>query len=153
MAESTLREVTEWGWRQADYLTPTQHHVLLYLSQNAFLTEDNPEGAMRGQVYRARTSMAAIRRGTGLSERTVRDALRALQDQAYVLSEMSPGYGVSRIVVFWNEVADALREDFRAGVKPLPKVFRRPQRVAPETQLSDNQDNIVQFPYRQQLPQ
>lgn len=147
--DTSLRVVTEWGLRQAVHLSPSRHHVLLYLCASAFLTDTNPENAYAGQVYRARSTFAAIRKHTGYSERTVRDALRDLQEAAYVLTDMKPGVGKSRILVLWDDKHEALRDDLRAGVKTLPTYLRRAQKGEKTAPVQQEDAIILQFPYRQ----
>lgn len=123
--EVQQHELLEWALGQAKFLTPTQAHVLLYLCINAWHTDTNPEGSPAGQVLRGRTALRKIQLFTGLSERTIRDALNALQDEGYVWRDSKPGNGQSRIVVFWSEGSDDRREEYRAGVRDLPEAFKR----------------------------
>jgi DNA-binding MarR family transcriptional regulator len=120
-----LRDVLEWVQEQAQFLTPTQHHVLFYLASNAFVTNANPENRKPGDVYSGRCALSKIAHRTGLSQRAVRYALDALQEAGYVVAELQPGHGKSKITVFWMEAADEMRAEFRSGSKPLPKGFQK----------------------------
>ena len=141
--EVYLSEVVEWAQEQTQFLTPTQAHVLLYLCCNAW-TSDNPEGPI-GQVLSGRTALRKIQMGTGLSQRTVRYALDALQDNGYIWCKHAPGNGKSQIVIFWSEAADERRAEFRAGVRPLPEGFKREIKRRPKRIAGDSGSNIVQF--------
>lgn len=124
---NSLREVIEWGLRQAVYLSPPQQSVLMYLVVNAFLTDDNPEDSPAGQVLRGRSNVPSIRRYTSLGDKTVRRALQDLQDKGYVVCVMGPGRAPNRILVLWSGKMDTVRENFRSGAEPLPHWMRRPE--------------------------
>lgn len=138
----TLHDVMEWAQDQAQYLSPSQTLVLWYLCINAFRSSDNPEGRSAGDVMSGRVSMRKIQMRTGLGERTVRDALRDLQEMAYLRAEMVPGNGHSRISVFWEPGFDELRSEIRAGVRPLPKAFQRVAKGRPE-RVEKQEDAVV----------
>lgn len=136
-------DVMRWAQEQAIYLSPpAAHHVLLYLCLNAFYKGDNPEGRSPGDVLSAYASMAKIQRYTGLSESSVRRALRTLEDNGYVSARMLPGKGKSEIGIFWTASADEMREEFRAGIRDLPKGMRRSDRVAPK-KTPKKVDNVI----------
>lgn len=138
-------EVLEWAQEQAQYLTPTQTLVLWYLCINAWHTPNNSEGAQEGMVLSGRTPLRKIQMRTGLGERTVRDALNALQDNGYIWRESKPGNGQSRICVFWHEGADERRAEFRAGVRDLPEAMKRKSKALEEPVSGVYEDNIVEF--------
>lgn len=126
--EVGLHEVLEWAEEQAQFLrSPSTRLVLIYLCHHAWRTEDNAEGRNVGDVLSRYASIARIQRGTGLSDRTVRTALRELQEEGYVIANLKHGNGRSEIGVFWEANHDEFREDYRAGIKPLPKPFRTSQ--------------------------
>lgn len=150
--EVRLDEVMAWAQEQAQFLSPTQHHVLLYLCINAWRTPHNPEQQQTGGVLSGRTRLRKIRMGTGLSERAIRNALDGLQDAGYILAKHQPGNGASEIHVFWFEGADAFREEFRAGVRDLPKMLQRPKKTN-ERNVAPAEGNVVQFPLRHEVPQ
>jgi DNA-binding MarR family transcriptional regulator len=138
-------DVLEWAQEQAKYLTPTQHHVLLYLCINAWHTPDNNENAPAGMVLSGRTAMSKIQMRTGLSERTVRDALNALQDNGYILRKSKPGNGQSVIGVLWQEDHDDIRAEIWAGVRDLPKEWKRDVRPPAKRIVGGSEGNIVEF--------
>ena len=146
----TLREVTEWVWDQAAYLTPTQMLVLAYLATNAFLTSDNPEDALPGQVYAGRSSLAKIQRGTGLANSTVRRILEELQDEGYVLANMLTGRGKSTINVFWSAEMDDIRADVRTGARRLPKWLQRTVKTTKNSIPEGPDATVLPFPNRSQ---
>jgi hypothetical protein len=141
-----------WAQEQTPFLrTPSQRLVLWYLCINAFRHSNNREGREPGDVLSAFVPIARVQRGTGLSKRQAIYALQDLQDAGYIIREMRTGNGKSRIAVFWSENFDQIREDFRAGVKPLPKQFSRtiPVRNAPVQE--EREGNVIPFPKVQPL--
>lgn len=134
--EVNLHEVMEWAQGQSHYLRSSSLRLVLwYLTANAFRHESNPEQGIVGQVLGARTEIAAIQRGTGLSDKTVRAALQELQSLGYIAAKMTPGRGRSSIVVFWTEAAEQMRDDARKGIKPLPKWTQRSVQETTEEQV------------------
>jgi hypothetical protein len=129
--EVDLYDVMEWAEEQSMFLrTPGQRLVLWYLCVHAFRREDNPEGRGVGDVLSAFTSIARIQRGTGLGRSTVLEALETLQYLGYLVADLKPGNGRSRISLFWTEGSDERRADDRDGIRALPKGFRKtPQRL------------------------
>src|SRR5687768_7752447 len=95
----STHEVNGWVQDQAQFLAPTRLLVLWYLSANAFYSTENPEGRLPGDVMSGRTALSKICLRTGLAERTVRDALRDLQAEGYIVAAHQPGNGHSRITV------------------------------------------------------
>ena len=130
--EVDLYEVMEWAQEQAQFLAPSSTLVLWYLCINAFRTHTNREGRQPGEVMSGRTPMSKIQMRTGLSESSVRRALRDLQDAGYIIAEHKPGNGQSHVTVFWAEVYDDMRAEFRAGVRALPGAFKRAVREPKE---------------------
>lgn len=151
--EVQQHDVLEWAQDQAQYLTPTQHHVLLYLCINAWHTPDNKENAPVGVVLSGRTSLRKIQMKTGLSERAVRNNLNALQDAGYILRDSLPGHGQSVIGVLWREEYDEIRAEIRAGTRDLPKEWRRAVKPSKERIVGSSDGNIVQFPLRHEVPE
>lgn len=143
--EVRQHRVLAWALEQAQYLTPTQHHVLLYLCINAWHTADNNEAAPVGMVLTGRTALRKIQMGTGLSQRAVRNALDGLQDAGYILCAHKPGNGQSHIGILWWEEFDEIREEFRAGARDLPKDWRRTIKPRPKRITGNSEGNIVQF--------
>lgn len=137
--------VLAWALEQAQYLTPTQHHVLLYLCISAWHKADNPENEPMGMVLSGLTALRKIQMGTGLSQRAVRNALDGLQDAGYILCKHRPGNGRSDIAVLWWEDFDEIREEFRAGVRDLPKEWQREIQRRPERIVGSSGSNIVPF--------
>lgn len=129
--------VLEWAFQQAQYLTPTQHHVLLYLVCHAFYAADNPEGGEVGQVMRQASYVESMTAGTGLKRMAIRNALTALQTSGYVQREVRKDKAVygqqpHMIYVLWE--ADELREGLRNGSRRLPKeLLSIPTRPAAKT--------------------
>jgi hypothetical protein len=121
-----LHEVMGWAEEQSLHLrSPAQRLILWYLCLHAWRVEDNAEGREVGDVLSRYTTIARIQRHTGLSDKTVRAGLRELQEEGFIFADMAPGNGKSTISVFWNETADERRADYRAGIRPLPKGFKR----------------------------
>lgn len=144
--EVTQHEVMAWAQEQAKFLSPTQTLVLWYLCINAWHTPTNPEGAHAGQVLSGRTVLRKIQLNTGLSDKAVRDALNALQDEGYVWRKSLPGNGQSQIAVFWSAGADERREEFRAGVRDLPEGFKRTTPKTKKRHLTAvSEGNVVAF--------
>ena len=79
-------DTIQWALRQAEYLTPVQAHVLLYLTASAFYRQDNQEDAQVSQVMRERRKVPAICRYTGLSRKTVQRVLGQLEEADYIIS-------------------------------------------------------------------
>jgi hypothetical protein len=146
-------DVMRWAQEQAKFLTPPQTLVLWCLCLNAWYKPDNTENAPVGQVLAGCTPLSKIRMKTGLSDRAVRDALNALQDNGYIYRESKAGWGKSTILVFWSEGADEIREEFRAGVRDLPESIKRKPRTHSKRIIGDYGDNIVEFPLRHQTPE
>lgn len=150
--EASLQEIEIWLEEQMLLLgTPAQRLVLWYLATHSFRREDNPEGGVPGQVLAGYTPLARIRRGTGLGDSTVRYALEYLQANGYIIAEMVPGHGKSRIFVYWTDKADDMRADYRAGIKPLMKAFQRKTTDPVKTEKKQADAVILQFPKRQNL--
>lgn len=143
----TTRDVNEWVMGQAQYLSPTQTLVLWYLAANAWLSEC--EEGKEGEVMSGRTPTTKIMMRTGLGERTVRDALRALQDEGYIIADMQRGNGKSTITVFWDPAMDVIREEYRAGVRSLPKYFQRQEKEPVAKLQTVTEATILKFPNRQ----
>lgn len=129
-------EVSEWVQEQAQFLSPTQTFVLWYLAANAWHTPDNPEGRLVGDVLSGRCLLSSIKHRTGLSEKAIRNALKDLQRQGYIIAQLRPGNGQSRITVFWEGKFDQIRAEFRSGAKPLPKHFDLPVKVQKSRHLA-----------------
>jgi DNA-binding transcriptional ArsR family regulator len=145
--EVTPHEVNEWVQEQAQYLSCTRLLVLWYLAANAFRTESNPESEPIGRVMSGRTAMSKIQYRTGLGERTVRDALRDLQAAGYIIAEHKSGNGRSLVHVFWGDIYDNMRAEFRAGIRALPKNFRRTEPAKPKRGLEVAPDADI-LPFR-----
>lgn len=122
-------DVMQWALEQAQYLTPTQHHVLLYLCLNAFYQADNPEDAWVSRVLTKRAEQAEIQFYTGLSRRTIYRVLYELQESGYIVydSSNSPNKPTN-ITVAWREEMDELRARVRAGTAEFPPAFRTHRR-------------------------
>lgn len=144
--EVTPHEVNEWVQEQAQHLSCTRLLVLWYLAANAFRSEANPEHQRIGAVMSGRTAMSRIQYRTGLGERTVRDALRDLQNEGYIVADHQPGNGKSTVHVFWGEEYDMLREEHRAGIRDLPKPFHRRSK-RPQEQPREEDDAVI-LPFR-----
>jgi DNA-binding MarR family transcriptional regulator len=145
LGEVSQHEVLEWAQEQAQYLSPTQSHVLLYLCINAWHTTSNHEGRSPGDVLSGRTALSKIQMRTGLGKTAVKDALDALQDAGYIVANHRPGNGKSWISVYWSESADDIRAEVRAGVRALPEVLRREIKTRPKRIVGSSADNIVEF--------
>lgn len=135
-------QVLEWALDQARYLTPTQHHLLLYLCVNAFYSPENPEGAWVGRVLSRRAEQTEIQYRTSLSRKTVYRALGDLQEHAYLIYKPGFGNGYTEITIAWTEQFDELRDQIRAGVKPLPDQFRRIKRTSKRS-MEASADNVI----------
>lgn len=146
-------EVMRWAQEQAQFLSPPQTLVLWYLCLNAWHKPDNPENEHVGTVLSGRTPLSKIRMRTGLSDRGVRDALNALQDKGYIFRESKPGWGQSRIEVFWSEGADEFRAELRAGVVDLPEAMKRKVKTRERGLTVVSDADIVEFPLRRETPQ
>jgi hypothetical protein len=141
--EVGLHEVLEWAEEQAPFLrSPATRLVLIYLCTHTWRVPENPEKRNVGDVLSRYASVARIQRGTGLSDKTVRGALRELQSEGYIIANLKHGNGKSEIGVFWEEGHDEFRADYRAGIKPLPKPFRRGSRTPQPEPPTDNVVNI-----------
>ena len=149
--EVPLRDVMEWVQEQAQFLTPTQTHVLWYLCANAWRKPDNPEGQLTGGVMSGRTKISTICARTGLSRRTVREAMWDLQESAYIYCQYTRGRGTSAVNVFWTGAHDATRAEIRAGAKELPKALRRPAPEANEGNEEGEDAVVLKFPNVQPL--
>lgn len=124
--DTTQWEVTEWVWEQAQYMKPTEHHVLLYLCAHAFYQSDNPEKGEVGQVLRKASYVESMVRGTGLHPNTIRRALVTLQRAAYIQrgERNDPNlYGQQPHVIYIIWEADDLREKLRMGTRVPPEEF------------------------------
>lgn len=145
--EVSLHDVVGWVQEQQVFLAhPADALLLWYLSVNAFRSPNNPEHRHTGDVLSAYANLARMQRGTGRSRETVRRSLGSLQEQMYILADMKPGNGKSRVSVFWGESADARRADARDGIRPLPEGLKKQKKVK-ERHLSVVSDrNILQFP-------
>lgn len=146
--ETTQHAVVEWWMKQAGYVSPAEHHVLGVLAMSAFYTSDNREGEPPGRVMYGRSSIQSIRAATGLSESTVKRALRSLQEATYILTTERRASGARQrgpqsIHVFWNEGADDLREQIRKGLKEVPAVFLAKHKKYDREAV---QDNVVDLP-------
>ena len=141
--EVSLYEVMEWAQEQAQFLTPTQSLVLWYLCVNAWRKEHNREGREPGEVMSGKASIRRIQMGTGLSERSVRYALDALQDNGYIYCEHRNGRRFSGIVVFWSGGADDRRAEFRAGVRDLPEAMKRTTRPVKKKGKVAREGNVI----------
>lgn len=145
LGEVTQHEVLEWAQEQAQYLSPTQAHVLLYLCINAWHTASNHEGRSPGDVLSGRTALSKIQMRTGLSEKTVRRALDALQDAGYIVANHQPGNGKSKIGILWHAGADEMRAEVRAGVRTIPEAMKRTIVTRTKPIVGVNGTNIVEF--------
>ncbi len=145
LGEVTTHAVLEWAQEQAQYLSPTQTHVLWYLCMNAWYTTSNRERATPGDVLSGCTSLRRIQMKTGLGKTAVRAALDGLQDAGYIWADHKPGNGSSRISIFWNEGADEVRAEVRAGVRDFPEGMKRKIVTRPKRIVGSSGDNIVQF--------
>lgn len=136
--EVELRDVMEWATEQSKYLaSPGDRLVLWYLCLHAFRYENNPEHQVVGAVLSRYASLSRIALGTGLSVKGVRESLRRLQEQAYILAQHQRGNGRSEILVFWSGPADDNREAFRQGVKKYPDWTRdRSPKARPKRALA-----------------
>jgi glutathione S-transferase len=120
---TTQRDALRWAFEQAQHLTATQHHVLLYLVSHAFYQEDNPEHAEVGQVLRQASYVDQIIACTGLSRPTIRRVLVDLQMAGYVqrlLRDDPDIYGQQPHVIHVLWEAEGLREGLRNGTRRLP---------------------------------
>lgn len=120
----TQWEAVEWVWKQAPYLTASQHHVLVYLVCHAFYTDENPEEGDVGQVMRKASYIGAVAACTSLSRATVKRALLGLQEAGYLQREVRQdpniyGQQPSKIYVLWD--FENLREGLRKGTMTLPE--------------------------------
>lgn len=145
LGEVTQHEVLEWAQEQAQYLSPTQSHVLLYLCINAWHTASNHEGRSPGDVLSGRTALSKIQMRTGLSQRAVRYALDDLQDAGYIVASHRPGNGKSSIGILWHAGADEMRAEVRAGVRDIPDAMKRVVKTRTKPIVGSNGTNIVQF--------
>jgi DNA-binding PadR family transcriptional regulator len=145
--EVDLHDVMGWAQEQSVFLrSPSMRLVLWYLCVNAFRHVNNPENREPGDVLSAYATVARIQRGTGLSDKSVREALQELQDEGYIVADLKHGRGKSRITVFWTEQADERRADFRDGIRDLPKGFQRtPKSTAPTLELVSQDAKILPF--------
>lgn len=125
-------DVMAWALDQAQFLAPTQHHVLLYLCLSAFYKAENPEDAWVGKVLSKRSEQAEIQFHTGLSRRTIQRVLLELQEAGYIVykSFNSPNKG-SEITIAWREEMDELRAQVRRGVRDFPVLFKVQKKESP----------------------
>lgn len=147
MPDPSSMDVYRWVEEQMRFLDrPGSRQTLTYLAMNAFRTEDNPEEVGEGRVMSGKATVAKIQWGTGLSRRGVFDALRDLQRQGYIIAAMEKGRGKSKIRVYWSAEAHEMRENFRAGIKPLPSAFATPETPSPE--VTKEQKEAIILPFR-----
>lgn len=144
--EVTLHEVMEWAQEQAQFLTPTQTHVLWYLCLNSWRKPGNKEAASPGQVLSGRAPLRKIQMGTGLSKRAVIYALDSLQSKGYIVRDHQPGHGRSEVLVLWEASDDEFRAEVRAGVRKVPESFQKPTRTATPGKKETALAIILPFP-------
>lgn len=138
--DTTQWEVMAWALEQAQYMTPTQHHVLLYLSISSFYRSDNPENGEVGQVMRQSSYVSSISHGTGLKRDAIRQALVGLQVKGYLQREVRQDRGIHGqqphlMYILWEKEADDHRKGMRDGTKKLP-----PELLAVPTKPSGPKD-------------
>lgn len=135
---ANLIDVQRWAMGEARFLSPTQAHLLLFLSLNAWTHIDNPEGRPVGAVLSGKTAIKQIRMGTSLGRTAVLDGLESLQSMAYLYTDLKPGNGVNEIRVLWGSEWADLREEMRAGVSELPAALRKQKKTSKVAEPVEN---------------
>lgn len=135
-------EVAEWVWEQGEHLTPSQHHLLTYLSMSSVYSTESSIGR-QCQVMTHRSTQNQIAASLGMPKRTVRRALYELVEKRYVVYRPSHHpEGLSEIYVLWDETFDEMRKKHRMGLLTTQR------KVSEKTQNTNNpilerEDNVV----------
>lgn len=147
--EVDLHEVLAWAQEQSPFLRSASARLLLMdLCINAWRHDRNRQGAEPGEVVQSATSLHSIQRRTGMSDKTVRRAMAELQEEGFLIADLKQGFGKNRIVIFWTEGADERRTDYRAGIRPLPRGFKREVETPSVADSGPHEAVVINFPIR-----
>src|SRR4051812_41306779 len=119
LSETNSWQVWEWLRDQRAHLDLYEYHVLDFLCQHAFVTEENKESAPIGRVLYGYSSIRAIVDWTELSRSKIITVLWDLQARHGYLRRWPRGSGGTHaphiVQIYWTPDDDARRTGVRRG--------------------------------------
>lgn len=116
-----------WACEQVHHLTYQETFLLVFLCRHAWGRDRESDYYPLGYVRSEWCSTRKIAEATNASRSTVHRLLQSLRAKGYVSMWLREGWRGkaegSEIKVWWYESDDQMREDVRAGKRPLPGIF------------------------------